>query len=135
MSERRGVAGGASVKGTLKKKRDFDEVYERGLKSVGRRLVAFALSSDSDDPARRDEPGVLVGVVASRKVGNAVRRARAKRVLRAAFAELRPRIPRGTRIVLVARHPITGPEVRSQDVRRELGELLERVGCLSQETR
>ena len=121
------------AKGTLKKKRDFEEVYERGLKSVGRRLVAFTLSPDPDSDASDDE--VWVGVVASRKVGNAVHRSRAKRLLRAAFDELREQVPAGTRVVLVARRSIIEPSVRSQDVLAEMMDLLQRNQCLSRESR
>jgi len=114
------------VKGSLKKKSDFREVYEQGLKSVGRHVVAFALYPDESRAEASCE--ILVGVVASKKVGNAVRRARAKRVLRAAFSELRELFPAGTRIVLVARHRAADEESRSPRVRDEMIDLFRRQG-------
>lgn len=114
------------MKGSLKKKSDFREVYEKGLKSVGRHVVAFALYPD--DTRAETHPEVLVGVVASKKVGNAVRRARAKRVLRAAFSDLRELFPLGTRIVLVARHGAADPDLRSPRVRDEMIDLFRRQG-------
>lgn len=116
--------------GSLKKKSDFREVYERGLKSVGRHVVAFALYPKDQEGAGPTEAAtqVLVGVVASKKVGNAVRRARAKRVLRAAFADLRESFPPGTRIVLVARHAAAERDLRSPRVREEMIELFRRQG-------
>jgi ribonuclease P protein component len=111
--------------GSLKKKSDFREVYEQGLKSVGRHVVAFALYPADTAPASSAEE-VLVGVVASKKVGNAVRRARAKRVLRAAFRDLRSSFPAGTRVVLVARYAAADSSVRSPRVRDEMIELFRR---------
>jgi RNase P protein component len=60
---------------SLTKKSEFHEVYERGARKVGRLLVVYLLPAD--DMAR--------AVVASKKIGNAVKRNRAKRLLREAF--------------------------------------------------
>lgn len=60
---------------SLVRRKDFQRVYESGVKNVGRLLVVYLLCAD--DMAR--------AVVASKKVGNAVKRNRAKRLLREAF--------------------------------------------------
>jgi RNase P protein component len=123
----------------LTKKHEFHEVYEHGAKSVGRLLVVYLLPAD--DMAR--------AVVASKKVGNAVKRNRGKRLLREAFRArfcgdsgpidhdmgILKRLPRdsgsetgdpcaskGLWVVLVARRNIL--EATSRDVREELDRLL-----------
>jgi RNase P protein component len=63
---------------SLTKKNEFHKVYEQGAKNVGRFLVVYLLPAD-------DMAG---SVVASRKIGNAVKRNRAKRLLREAFREV-----------------------------------------------
>jgi RNase P protein component len=60
---------------SLSNKNEFHKVYEQGAKQVGRLLVVYLLPAD--DMAR--------AVVASKKVGNAVKRNRAKRLLREAI--------------------------------------------------
>ena len=57
---------------SLTRQRDFQKVYQQGRKTVGRSLVLYFLPAQDDAKA----------VVASRKVGDAVRRNRAKRLLR-----------------------------------------------------
>ena len=60
---------------SLANRSEFHKVYENGVKKVGRLLVVYLLQAD--DTAR--------AVVASRKVGGAVQRNRAKRLLREAL--------------------------------------------------
>jgi len=82
---------------TLRRKSEFSEVYDRGLGYRSPLAVLLCL--------RSDESGFKHAVVASRKVGGAVRRNRAKRLLREglrrALGEQDP--PRGCRIILIAR--------------------------------
>lgn len=78
----------------------FRYCYESGRKVVARHSVIFLRA-----PAERDE--LRVGVVASRKVGGAVRRNRARRLLREAARALAPRwLDRNTWVVLLAKASI-----------------------------
>ena len=65
-------------------------------------------------------------LVAGKKIGGAVQRNRARRVLRAAIREVAPRGVEGHDVVLVAREAIR--DARTQDLVTEMQELLRRGG-------
>jgi ribonuclease P protein component len=67
--------------------------------------------------------------VAGRRVGGAVARHRARRLLREAWREISPRVQEGWEVVLVARGAIGG--ARAPGIVEEVGELLGRAGVLS----
>jgi ribonuclease P protein component len=66
-----------------------------------------------------------VAFVAGRRVGGAVERNRARRILRVAWRELAPRVREGYDIALVARVAIRG--AKAQDLVAEMSELLTRA--------
>ena len=103
----------------LRHKRDFERVYSKGRQLVGRYFVVFWLEQPK---------GFLrVGVVASRRVGGAVARNRAKRILREIFRRNRPGRSVSADVVLVARAAIV--EAKYGDVeaayRRSIKEVVE----------
>jgi ribonuclease P protein component len=106
---------------TLKHAWQFRHCYNSGRKLVTPHSVIFLCAPSGPD-------GVRVGVVASRRVGEAVRRNRAKRLLREAARRLVPRVTeRSLWLVLVAKASIatkTSAEV-GRDLERAL--LAERV--------
>jgi ribonuclease P protein component len=85
----------------LKIRADFVRVAAGRRRAVRPGFVLQAAPRPADDDR---STGLWVGFTASRKVGNAVIRNRAKRRLRAAAAEVLPRLGRpGTDYVIVAR--------------------------------
>ena len=63
--------------------------------------------------------------VAGRRIGGAVLRNRARRILRAAWRELANEVEDGYDVVLVARNAIVG--ARTQELLAEVGKLLSRA--------
>jgi ribonuclease P protein component len=79
----------------IKKRREFLRVQHHGQRWVCRRLVVLALPSEVGRSR--------IGLTVSRKVGNAVVRARVKRRLREAWRLHKPEWPAETDVVVIAR--------------------------------
>lgn len=68
---------GLSAPERIARRADFQAVYERGQRTHARFMIVFVLATD--------RPVTRLGVAASRKLGGAVRRNRAKRLVREVF--------------------------------------------------
>ena len=79
----------------IKKNRDFTRMYRRAKQQTGPFLVTYC--------AKNRLGCNRIGITASKKVGDAVRRNRAKRVIRAAYTQLEPILPQGYDFIFVAR--------------------------------
>ena len=80
---------------SLKDNRDFRRLYTRGKSFVGPALVTYVMKNRCG--------GIRVGITTSKKIGNAVARNRARRVIRAAMAAQLPPDAGSWDIVFVAR--------------------------------
>ena len=107
---------------TLKSRSQFERVYSQGKKQARRPFVLFYLEETSSEGH--------VAFVASRKVGGAVQRNRAKRLLRAAFRQVvaTQNMPEGW-WVLVARQAIL--QYKSHQVAEELLSLVNELATQS----
>ena len=92
---------------TLKENRDFHRLYKKGSGFVSPALVTYILKNKSNN--------LRYGITTGKKVGNAVRRSRARRVIRAAFRECVPNLESGYDIVFVARGKT--PFVKSTNIK------------------
>lgn len=99
---------------------EFAEIYRSGKKASGDLVVLFYLERDRD---------LSWAVVASRKVGKAVQRNRAKRLLREAFRNHLGRLTKPGAYVLLARAGIVG--TKTSQIAGELEKLLTRLNLLS----
>jgi ribonuclease P protein component len=108
---------------TIRSSREIDRVFRTAHRATSSLVIALAAPT----PPGRDRNG-RVAVVAGKKLGGAIVRNRAKRVLRAAAREAGAPWPEFD-IVLIAR-PRT-PAASSHDVAREVRATVKRAGVES----
>lgn len=102
----------------LKANYDFQRLYRRGKSFVSPTIVTYIRTLSGNR--------VRLGITASKKLGSAVARNRAKRVITAAFRECLPCICSGCEIVIVARSRILA--VKSTQVAATLKKQLSAAG-------
>ncbi len=103
---------------TLKLNKEFRRLYGRGKSAVSPSLVMYIRPRKGDI--------CRIGITTGKKVGNAVKRNRARRVIRAAFRSLLPVLPGAYDIVFVARGKT--PFVKSTQVEADMRYLFRKVG-------
>ena len=105
----------------LTRSEDFKRVRRSG-KSYAHPLMVLVVHVN-------DEAKVRVGVAAGRTVGTAVKRNRAKRLLRAAMRTLLPGLAPGWDLILIARPPLVSSNLN--ETRQVLLTLLHRSKLIS----
>jgi len=107
----------------LRRRSQFKQVYEQGTRLRGRFMTWFVLPNGLRSPR--------LGIAASQKIGNAVTRNRAKRVVRELFRSCKPLI--GIDIVVIPRREMVGTPWRNleADYRATLDRAQKGVGSLS----
>lgn len=98
----------------------FREAYAQGRRWVGRRMVLWLREGEG--------ASLRVGVVTGRKVGNAVARARARRLLREAYRRNRASFSGAVDVVLVARRSLL--EAKWDAINEELRSLAGQAGLM-----
>jgi len=113
------------VIGRLKRRAEFLQVAAANRKWVAPGLILQVRRQPSPESPSDDTPraarleAVRVGFTASRKVGNAVKRSRARRRLRAVAAAVLPHAEPGMDFVLIAR-----PATLDRDYQALVGDLV-----------
>lgn len=90
-----------SVRHRIRKKADFAALREHGVRiHCGAFIVQALRRSASEIEGRR------IGIITSRRVGNAVHRNRARRLMREIFRNHQESIPEATDLVVIVRNTI-----------------------------
>lgn len=97
----------------VRKRRDFERAYAEGDKVVMPEFALFARANGMDHSR--------LGITTTRKLGNAVTRNRARRLVREAYRTHREQLPLGLDLVFVVRAPLL------QRAPAELGPILVRA--------
>lgn len=109
----------------------YSKAYKKGKKAAGATLAVYVLPDYRKHALMKANPEKKyinrVGLTVGKKIGGAVERNRAKRLLRHAYKEIDTATPvkPGHLIVLVAREAIGGK--KTQDVARELRRALRKL--------
>ncbi|MBQ5910926.1 MAG: ribonuclease P protein component [Clostridia bacterium] len=104
----------------LKLNLEFRRIYGRGRSFVQPAFVAYALKNKSGN--------VRLGITVSKKIGGAVQRNRAKRLLTAAFSQVAGELCSGYDFVLVARTRIL--KTKSTEIAASLRKFLTEEGII-----
>ena len=109
-------------KNVLRKKSDFSSIYNRG-KSVGERYVVLFFRPNH-------LPYNRTGFLASKKVGNSVKRNRAKRLMKESYRAISYMLPEGYDFIIIARNTICGK--KCAEVEKSLLSAFKRTGVIKE---
>jgi ribonuclease P protein component len=102
----------------------YNKAYRKGRSYVGKLVTVYVLRDFTAEKLKRANPEKKyvnrIGLSVSKKLGGAVARNRAKRLIRAGFDTVKPHIRGGNLIVIGARVAILGK--KSTQVAQELDE-------------
>lgn len=104
----------------INKNREYKKIYNRGKSMASPVIVTYILKNKLSV--------VRMGITTSKKIGNAVKRNRARRVIRAAFSALKNEVKNGCDFVFVARSKTCF--VKTGDVLKDMRFHLEKLGAL-----
>ncbi len=107
-------------KNVLRRKTDFQSIYNRG-KSVGDRYVVLFYK-------KNHLPYNRMAFLASKKVGNSVSRNRARRLMKESYRLTKLKIPEGYDVIIIARNTIA--DAKCAEVRKSLESAIRRTGVL-----
>lgn len=110
----RNAAAGFPKSARIRKRADFLRIQSDGIRIQTRHFILLVSACEERGSPR-------LGIVASRKVGTAVQRNRARRMLRESFRRMRPRIA-ALDIVVIVRSSAT--KLMCGDIDLEMGRLL-----------
>lgn len=102
----------------IRSQQDFSEVYAARQRAGDQYLLLFAV--------RNERNQTRLGVSVSRKNGNAVKRARKKRLIREAFRLVQHQLPKGLDLVVIPCATVEGDLKQYQNSLKRLSQKLAR---------
>ena len=112
----------------------YNKAYRSGKHFFGRYICIYVLKDLHAKRLQREHPlGIRVnrfGISVSKKVGGAVKRNRAKRIIRAAYAEVKDELKTGFLIVVSAKPEIEG--MKSPEIVKEMRYALRKLDMFYQ---
>ena len=121
----------------IKENHLYRKAYAKGRRASSRSLAVYALKDRRSERLKKSNPQKQyinrVGISASKKIGGAVGRNRAKRVIREAYRAIEAGIgiKNGYLIVIAAKESAT--VLKMQDIQLEMHNCLARIDMLSAE--
>ena len=113
----------------IKENHLYNKAYRRGKKSIGKYTALYVLRDLKAHRVMIENPEKKylnrLGIAVSKKLGNAVTRNRAKRVIRESYRAIEKDLSVGYLVVISARHDICS--AKSTDVESELRVAFERL--------
>jgi ribonuclease P protein component len=106
----------------LRNKKDFSALYSKGKSAGGKYTVLFYKRNHLGYNRR--------AFLASKKVGDSVRRNRARRLMKESYRLLADRLPVGYDILFIARKSAADKGVKREDVGDSMRTLLKKNGLL-----
>ncbi len=111
----------------------YNKAYTRGRRFMGRYVSVYLLKDRAAKRLLLANPNKeyvnRLGISVSKKIGGAVVRNRSKRIIRAAYRALSPRLRRGYLVVISARGAIVGR--KSFDIEAELSKAFLELGLMA----
>ncbi len=104
-------------KNVLRNEYNFSKVYKKGKSQGSRFVVIFTLKNNLGYNR--------IGFLASKKVGNSVKRNRARRLMKESFRKIENKILKGYDYIFIARNTING--VKCEEVEKSMYLVLKRA--------
>ena len=107
----------------LKNDYEFRRAYNKGKSAASGSVVVYAF--------KKKRGGIRIGITTGKKIGNAVKRNRARRLIREAYRLMKAELSGNWDIVFVARTRTA--ELKMQDVQKDMARLMKKLGVKAEE--
>ena len=115
----------------------YNKAYRAGKHFFGRYICVYVLKDTHARLLQKSHPQRLIvnrfGISVSKKIGTAVKRNRAKRIIRAAYAPLEDKLLKGFLIVISAKPEISGR--KSPEIEGELRYAMKKLEMLKEQSK